>query len=191
MPRTPAAFVLASCVAVCWGAVAPAAVGQVPFAGQGRLAAPGPYLAPFPPPAAFPQVGPFPPAAAPVYGPFGGAGAPFHPPAWSRPSRYATPPRSPFGTGPVYGGATAYGGGRFYGGAPVLPVGAVAAGPSQASLYRPSPHAAPTRLEPVAREATVGRVSARRYDYSFEVVPPPAPAYAPAGNFRGNPGGAW
>ena len=151
--------------------LAAAALLFAPAAAVAQGPLPGPYLAPNPytVPPAYGPLGPYPswggpPAfgGPPVYGP---DAYPFNPPAFARPSWYATPPRSRFGT--VLG-------------APPLPrtAGAFAPGPSQSTIYRPNPFAPPLRLEPVAEEATVGRVRARRYDYSFDAVPltPGAPA---------------
>ena len=148
------------------------AAGQGPYVGPGvppgpsfapgfggPHGAPGPYLAP--------GFGPQP------FGPpgFGGPGA-FGGPAFPPPGFRASPGFGPAGTPRLA--------------APALPepAGAFAPGPSQSTLYRPSPLAPPVILEPVEKEVTVGRVTARRYDYSFEAVPLP-------GAFGGEPGPVW
>ena len=141
-----------------------AAVAQGPL--PGPYLAPTPYLAPNPYAVAAPfgAHGPYPAfGGPPVFGP---DASPFHPPAFARSGRYATPPRSRFG-------ATLA--------APVLSprAGAFAPGPSQSTIYRPNPFAPPLRLEPVPQEATVGRVRARRYDFSFDAVPLTIDAPAP------------
>ena len=138
--------------------LAAAALLLIPAAAVAQGPLPGPYLAPNPygPAAPFGVPGPLPAFGGPLG--FGPDAYPFNPPAYARPSRYATPPRSRFG------GALA---------ALVLSprAGVFAPGPSQSTIYRPNPFAPPLRLEPVPQEATVGRVRARRYDYSFDAVP--------------------
>ena len=54
-----------------------------------------------------------------------------------------------------------------------------APGPSQSTLFQSTPGTPPVRLEPVEKEVTVGRVTARRYDYSFEAVPLTDPTAGP------------
>ena len=135
-------------------ACVPAAALLAPAAacGQGPFGPPpGPYLAPAP---HFAPDFAAPPALTTPLGP-----SPFGPPGFGTPGfgppapRFAAPalpPRDP----------------------PVLPR------PTQSTLFQPHPLAPPVRLEPVAEEVTVGRVTARRYDYSFEAVPP-TPAAGP------------
>ena len=59
-------------------------------------------------------------------------------------------------------------------------------GPSQAELARPDRFGPAVRLEPTAKEVSVGRVRARRYDYSFESRPLAGPGWNAA-----PPGDAW
>ncbi|WP_171185600.1 hypothetical protein [Alienimonas chondri] len=47
----------------------------------------------------------------------------------------------------------------------------------QSHIARPDPFGPPVRIEPRAKEVAVGGVTARRYDYSFDVSPLPAPGY--------------
>ena len=157
--------------------LAAAALLLAPAAAPAQGPIPGPYLAPNPyaVPPAYGPLGSYPAWGAPpaLGGPpvFGPDAYPFNPPAYARHGRYATPPRSRFGPafGPTYG-------------APALPriAGAFTPAPSQSVIYQPNPYAPPLRLEPVAEEATVGQVRARRYDFSFDAVPLTPDAPAPA-----------
>ncbi|QDT15853.1 hypothetical protein CA12_19480 [Alienimonas californiensis] len=52
----------------------------------------------------------------------------------------------------------------------------------QAEIARPDPFGPPVRIEPRAKETSVGGVTARRYDYSFDVFPLPT-----SGGFPGTP----
>ena len=158
-----------------------AAVAQGPYLSPSPYFAPGPGV-PFGVPLRVPDAPP-PHGWGRVPGP---DAAPFFPPATARGGWYATPPRSPFPSG-VVSGHGSYGRGPLA--APVVPPPFVnGAGPSQSTLYQPTPQAPPVRLEPVGKEVTVGRVTARRYDYSFEAVPLADPASAPGPAFA--PGGA-
>ena len=130
-------------------------------------------------PAQWPAPG-FGPGVGPAFGP--GVGAPYRaapPAAWG--PRFAPPARlrAPYPFAPAVP-------------PPIAPRGAapqryVPSG--QSELVRPDPFGPTLRIEPVAKEVTVGGVTARRYDASFEAFPlsPGADPWRGAGAF----GGTW
>ncbi|MFH5804990.1 hypothetical protein [Alienimonas sp. DA493] len=114
----------------------------------------GAYRSPFPPAAWGPG-----PGVAPAPG-WGGPG--WGTPGWGVPPVGGFPPLPP--PAPVGPPPSA---------PPYVPTG-------QAEIARPDPFGPPVRIEPRARETTVGGITARRYDYSFDVSPLLPTAGAPA-----------